>query len=41
MFVGEPAGNTDRLLEVSTAVTGGLFFAPPQEVLDDPPAVPR
>lgn len=41
MFIGEPAGNTDRLLEVSTAVTGGLFFAPPQEVLDDPPALPR
>ncbi len=41
MFVGEPAGNTDRLLEVSTAVTGGLFFAPPREVLDDPPPLPR
>ncbi len=30
MFVGEPTGNSDRLLEVSTAVTGGLFFAPPR-----------
>lgn len=40
MFVGEPAGNTDALLEVSTAMTGGLFFVPPREVLDDPPALP-
>lgn len=34
MFVGLPAGNYDRLLDVSTAVTGGLFFVPPQAVLD-------
>lgn len=40
MFIGEPEGNTDRLLEVSTAVTGGLFFVPPQEILDDPPPLP-
>lgn len=41
MFVGEPAGNTDRILEVSTAVTGGLYFVPPREFLDDPPPSPR
>jgi porphyrinogen peroxidase len=28
MFVGRPAGNYDRLLDFSRAVTGGLFFAP-------------
>ncbi|MBN9110366.1 MAG: Dyp-type peroxidase [Pseudonocardia sp.] len=37
MFVGEPVGSTDRLLEFSTAVTGGLFFVPPAAMLDDPP----
>jgi putative iron-dependent peroxidase len=40
MFVGEPPGTTDRLLEVSTAVTGGLFFVPPADLLDDPPPLP-
>jgi putative iron-dependent peroxidase len=40
MFVGAPPGNSDRLLEVSTAVTGGLFFVPPAEFLADPPALP-
>jgi putative iron-dependent peroxidase len=28
MFVGVPAGNYDRLLDFSKAVTGSLFFAP-------------
>jgi putative iron-dependent peroxidase len=28
MFVGRPAGNYDRLLDFSRAVTGNLFFAP-------------
>ncbi|GEL22900.1 peroxidase [Pseudonocardia sulfidoxydans NBRC 16205] len=37
MFVGEPEGNTDRLLEFSTAVTGNLFFVPSTAMLDDPP----
>jgi putative iron-dependent peroxidase len=41
MFLGDPPGTTDRLLDVSTAVTGGLYFAPPREVLDDPPPLPR
>ncbi|KKW67177.1 peroxidase [Lampropedia cohaerens] len=33
MFVGKPAGNYDRLLDFSTAVTGGLFFVPSQDLL--------
>lgn len=28
MFIGDPPGNHDRILDFSTAVTGGLFFAP-------------
>jgi putative iron-dependent peroxidase len=28
MFVGDPPGNYDRLLDFSTAVTGSLFFVP-------------
>ncbi|GLZ80258.1 peroxidase [Actinorhabdospora filicis] len=40
MFIGEPAGNTDRLLDFSTAVTGGLFYAPTADFLDDPPGPP-
>ena len=35
MFVGDPPGNYDRLLDVSRAVTGSLFFAPPATFLDD------
>ncbi len=35
MFVGEPEGNTDRLLEFSTAVTGTLFFIPSLEQLEE------
>jgi putative iron-dependent peroxidase len=31
------ADQPDRLLDVSTAVTGSLFFVPPAEFLDDPP----
>ena len=33
MFVGQPAGNYDRILDVSTAVTGSLFFVPSLELL--------
>jgi len=29
MFVGQPQGNYDRLLNVSRAVTGSLYFVPP------------
>jgi putative iron-dependent peroxidase len=34
MFVGRPEGNYDRLLDFSTAVTGGLFFVPSVEGLE-------
>lgn len=34
MFVGEPPGNSDRILDVSTAVTGSLFFVPPLAMLE-------
>ena len=37
MFIGNPPGNTDRILDFSTAVTGGLFFAPAADFLDDLP----
>jgi putative iron-dependent peroxidase len=47
MFAGAPAGNYDRLLDVSRAVTGNLFFVPSVPLLEsladgqaaaDPPA---
>jgi putative iron-dependent peroxidase len=37
MFIGRPPGNTDRILDFSTAITGCLFFAPAADFLDDPP----
>ncbi len=40
MFIGDPPGNTDRILEFSTAVTGCLFFTPTADFLDDPPPMP-
>jgi porphyrinogen peroxidase len=40
MFIGDPPGNTDRILDFSTAVTGGLFFAPTTDFLDDIPGPP-
>ncbi|HEX3750870.1 MAG TPA: hypothetical protein VHW06_09945, partial [Streptosporangiaceae bacterium] len=40
MFIGDPPGNTDRILDFSTAVTGTLFFAPSADFLDDPPDGP-
>jgi putative iron-dependent peroxidase len=40
MFIGRPPGNTDRILDFSTAVTGCLFFAPAADFLDDLPALP-
>jgi putative iron-dependent peroxidase len=39
MFVGNPPGTTDRVLDFSTAVTGCLFFVPSQDWLDDLPPV--
>jgi putative iron-dependent peroxidase len=35
MFVGQPPGNYDRLLDVSRAVTGSLFFVPTAAFLED------
>ena len=35
MFIGRPPGNYDRILDFSTAVTGGLFFVPTATFLDD------
>jgi putative iron-dependent peroxidase len=40
MFIGDPPGNTDRILDFSTAVTGTLFFTPSADFLDDPPPLP-
>lgn len=40
MFIGDPPGNTDRILDFSTAVTGGMFFVPTVDFLDDPPPLP-
>jgi putative iron-dependent peroxidase len=37
MFIGNPPGNYDRILDFSTATTGSLFFVPTVEFLDDPP----
>jgi porphyrinogen peroxidase len=37
MFIGKPPGNSDRILDFSTAVTGTLFFVPTVDFLDDPP----
>jgi putative iron-dependent peroxidase len=34
MFVGEPPGTYDRLLDFSTPVTGGTFFVPTKAMLD-------
>ncbi|MEF9886511.1 Dyp-type peroxidase [Streptomyces sp. P9-A4] len=40
MFLGDPPGTTDRILDFSRAVTGGLFFVPSADFLDDLPAAP-
>ncbi|MBV1838281.1 Dyp-type peroxidase [Acetobacter estunensis] len=37
MFVGKPPGNYDRILDVSTAITGVLFFIPTADFLDGAP----
>ena len=34
MFIGDPPGNHDRILDFSTAVTGNLFFVPTVDLLD-------
>jgi len=40
MFLGDPPGNTDRVLDFSTAVTGTMFFTPITDFLNDPPSLP-
>jgi porphyrinogen peroxidase len=40
MFIGDPPGTTDRILDFSTAVTGTLFFVPTADFLDDLPQAP-
>ncbi len=40
MFIGNPPGNTDRILDFSTALTGTLFFVPTADFLDDLPEPP-
>lgn len=40
MFLGDPIGNYDRILDFSTAVTGSLFFCPSLQFLDDLPPSP-
>ena len=40
MFIGDPPGNYDRLLDFSTAVSGAQFFVPTIDFLESPPAAP-
>jgi putative iron-dependent peroxidase len=40
MFLGDPPGKYDRILDFSRAVTGTLFFVPTADFLDDPPPLP-
>ena len=40
MFIGNPPGNTDRILDFSTAVTGSLYFTPSADFLEDLPEPP-
>lgn len=37
MFIGNPPGTYDRILDFSTATTGSLYVVPTVEFLDDPP----
>jgi putative iron-dependent peroxidase len=36
MFIGNPPGNYDRILDFSTAMTGNLFFVPTADFLANP-----
>jgi porphyrinogen peroxidase len=40
MFIGNPPGNTDRILDFSTAITGSLYFVPTADFLDNLPDPP-
>jgi porphyrinogen peroxidase len=35
MFIGDPPGSYDRLLDFSTAVTGSTFFVPTAGMLEE------
>ena len=37
MFIGDPPGNHDRILDFSTAVTGSLYYVPTRDELEDGP----
>jgi putative iron-dependent peroxidase len=37
MFIGDPPGNYDRILDFSTPLTGTLFFVPRLDFLENPP----
>jgi putative iron-dependent peroxidase len=40
MFIGDPPGNYDRILDFSTPITGTLFFVPTADFLENPPPLP-
>jgi putative iron-dependent peroxidase len=40
MFIGDPPGNYDRILDFSTPITGTLFFVPTTDFLENPPPAP-
>lgn len=40
MFLGDPPGNYDRILDFSVAVTGSLYFVPTADFLAEPPPAP-
>ncbi len=41
MFIGDPPGTYDRLLDFTTAVTGAQFFTPTLDFLEDLPPAPQ
>lgn len=41
MFIGDPPGNHDRLLDFTTAVTGSQFYTPTCDFLTNLPPAPR
>lgn len=40
MFIGDPPGNYDRILDFSTVLTGNLYFVPTANFLEDQPSAP-
>ncbi|MGV9709451.1 Dyp-type peroxidase [Gordonia sp. NPDC003424] len=40
MFIGDPPGNHDRLLDFTTAVSGSQFYTPTVDLLEDLPPAP-